>query len=801
MIGPILLVARVSLRRRLRRLLGIVLLAAVFGAASLGALVGAQRTATSLDRFHEWAHSSDVEFQGDSVERAEAIRETLDSDPAVRQTSLRYLANAFPISEETTLPDIAVLSDPAGQYGVTIDRVRVIEGRMPDAGAPYEVILNEVAAALLDVGPGDRLPVLTFGGDDLDVLGRGAAFPGFNGPQVDLEVVGIGRAPRDLPGELRRTDLIALASPGFLAADPDNPVAAWPPTVMTRFVDFDRDFDQVSARVGALGPLGGDGAYHPTVTSAADEYVDATQRSIDGMAIALLIFAGVATATGALATGQAARREARASTQADATLAALGMDRRARTVAIAVPVFVAELVGIVAGAGLAVVATPLLPRGRARLAEIEPGVWLDAPVLAAGLLTLLVLAAAVAAWAAGRETRRMAAPTLVRRGPLADRVVALFGLSAVTATGLRRAGLTRGNGSTLARSAVSGVAVAIAGIVATGVVVRSIDALESDPANWGWTWTTKPDAFGGDDPMPQVAADPDVASVGILSAGSVVADGQGLQGMSLTAHKGDLAFTLLRGRLPSSAAEVALGTQTLHDLEASIGDALDVMVSDGTANTSLQIVGTVVLPPTELATLDEGAVFTPDGLARVAQGPPSPELVIGYREGVDAPALERRLGDTAGLTFPVFARANVPGSITTVAQASGVAWSLAVFFSIIGIVGLFNALTTSVRREGHDLAILRALGFRGREVRRATLVQALTMSIVGLVIGVPVGLVAGRSVWRGVSGGLGIAADPRVPWLLVWTILPATVAVTVVLCWWPGRYAARSRPAVQLRAE
>ena len=798
MIGLVVFVARTRCRRRWAGLIGITILVAVFGAAVLLALVGAHRTATSLDRYREWSQSSDAEFQSDSVELAEAMKRALDADPAIRQTSLRYLANAFPISEDGTLPDIAIMTDPGGDFGVTIDRVRVLEGRMPSLDAPDEVIVNEVAASLLGVGPGDVVRVMTWSAADLEALFQEGRFPGFNGPHVDLQIVGIGRTPRDLPGELRRTDLIALASPGFLDA---HPVGAWPPAVMVRLDDVDRDLDVAAQIVNGVGSLEPDGLYHPAVTTADAEYADTTRRSTNGLAIGLLIFAIVAAAAGVFATAQAAAREARTSVHADGTLAALGMRRRERTLAVALPIFGAALVGVVIAVVVAIAASPILPRGRARLAEIEPGVWVDPVVLVAGSSLLVGVVAAIALLVAGRSTRRTPAHAATSRTTLASRMIATLGLGVVTATGLRRASPDRRRaGSSTARSAMVGMTIAVAGILAAGVIVQSIDSLESDPANWGWVWTTKPDPFGDGDPMAAVADDPDVVSAGLLSTSSVVIDGTDMQGMSLASHKGDLAFTLVRGRLPSSAAEVALGVQTLRDLGVGIGDSVDAQSSDG-VNIALQIVGTAVLPQTELATLDEGAVFTPDGLDRVTQGPPSPDVVLGYRNGADVAALERRLTETAGLTFPVFARARVPGSIANVAQASGIAWSLAVFFLVIGIVGLVNALTTSIRRDGHDFAILRAIGFRGRQVRQATLVQALALSAVGLVVGVPLGLIAGRAVWRGLSGGLGIGADPQVPWLLIWTVVPLTAAATALLCWWPGRFAARSRPAVQLRVE
>ena len=572
--------------------------------------------------------------------------------------------------------------------------------------------------------------------------------------------------------------------------------------MVARLADAERDLEAATGLADSAGQSDPDGFYHPATLTAGDEYVDTTRRSIDGLAVGLLVFALVAAAAGVLATAQAAAREARVSARTDGTLRALGMNRRHRILAVALPIVAFGLLGVALGAAVAVAVSPVLPRGRARLAEIDPGVWVDPLVLAAGVVALLALVVAVALLAAAQATRHRQPGAVTGRTTMASRVITTLGLGPVAATGLRRASPARGSrGSTTARSAMTGMAVAVAGILAAGVVVQSADALRSEPANWGWVWTTKPDAFGDGDPMAAAAADPDVVSAGLLSTVTVVIDGQDTQGLALAAHKGDLAFTLVRGRLPSSAAEVALGSQTLTISGSTIGDSVDALAADGATVLQLQVVGTAVLPQTELATLDEGAVFTPDGLDRVAQGPPDPEPVIGYRNGADVAALEQRLSETAGLAFPIFSRARVPGSITNVAQSTGIAWALAAFFLAIGVIGLLNALTTSIRRDGHDFAVLRALGLRGRQVRQATLVQALTLSAVGLVVGVPVGLILGRAVWRSLSGDLGIVAEPQVPWWLIAVVIPATAAVTALLAWWPGRHAARSRPAVQLRAE
>ncbi len=775
---------------------------AIFSAAALTALLGAQRTSTTLERFREWSHSSDVEYQGGSEAQAVSIKAAIDDDPTVRRSALRYLVNGFPVVDDPTIPDIAVLADPDGVYGTDIDRMRVLEGRVPDPAAPDEVIVNELTAELWDLSVGASIDIQTFSDADLDVLGGGEGFPGFNGPRLTLQVVGMGRLPSDLPGELRRTDPVAVASAGFLPANPD--VGAWPPVVLTAFAHSDTDVAtfsdtlqatlETSADVRDLGP-------RAQVKTASDEYVNSTQRAIDGLAASLLAFAVVAAAAGFLAVGQAATRETRASAGNDAVLDGLGMDRRTRRLTIAWPIMVFELLGLVVGVLVAIAASPLLPTGRARLAEIDPGVWVNPGLLLGAAAVLFLLLAGGAWWSAARTQRRTSFGTATGPG-VTGWAIKTFGLRATSTVGLSRvAASNQRAGSVPVRSAVAGVAVALAGVLGAGVVVTSVDSLQADPSRWGWAWHTMPDVFTDDDPRPAIIARPEIEAAGSLLSGTVGLDDTLVSGLAMSSAKGDISLTRLRGRLPSSPAEVALGEQTLHDLGVTIGDSVTSTLADGGGSRTLEIVGSAVFPPIELATFDEGAAFTPDGLRGVAQGSTLEEFVLRYADGVDAARIERQLTDEAGLSFPVFARARTPGAIANLAQITSEAWALAAFFLLIGTVGLFHALTTSVRREGHDFAVLRALGFRRAQVRLAVLIQSFAITAAGLVFGVPIGLVVGRSVWRLMVGDLGIADDPRVPWITIAVVIPLAAVGAVLVAWWPGRTAALAQPAGQLRSE
>ena len=93
--------------------------------------------------------------------------------------------------------------------------------------------------------------------------------------------------------------------------------------------------------------------------------------------------------------------------EADLTiLAGLGMSR-AQIVAVAVlRAALAGMAGGVLAVAVAVAASPLMPVGLARQAEISPGISADALVLAAGFCALVVLMAALGALSAWAVSRR-----------------------------------------------------------------------------------------------------------------------------------------------------------------------------------------------------------------------------------------------------------------------------------------------------------------------------------------------------------------------------------------------------------
>jgi putative ABC transport system permease protein len=114
---------------------------------------------------------------------------------------------------------------------------------------------------------------------------------------------------------------------------------------------------------------------------------------------------------------------------------------------------------------------------------------------------------------------------------------------------------------------------------------------------------------------------------------------------------------------------------------------------------------------------------------------------------------------------------------------------------IVGGIGIMNIMLVSVRERTREIGIRKAVGARGRDILAQFLVEALTLSLLGGLIGIGAGLIVSAGI--GQVAGWGFAFNPA-------TIAAAvlfSLAVGVVFGVWPARQAARLDPISALRYE
>jgi putative ABC transport system permease protein len=235
------------------------------------------------------------------------------------------------------------------------------------------------------------------------------------------------------------------------------------------------------------------------------------------------------------------------------------------------------------------------------------------------------------------------------------------------------------------------------------------------------------------------------------------------------------------------------------------------------------VVGIVVLPglPTnaaDIAALGGGALLTMNGAAAVAgiddPHPIGPTVIVDLQPGaspqdflarVNAAATAEGYGENVRVSGPGLP--SVPGSpvesveVAAYRQVVSTPIALAAILAVLAAATVSFALVTSVRRRRRDFGTLQALGFSRAQVRATVAWHAATVALVATVIGVPLGVIAGRIAWLAAARQIGVPESAAVPWTFV-VLAPvvALVAANVVAAL-PARSAAMTAPAEALRDE
>ena len=121
--------------------------------------------------------------------------------------------------------------------------------------------------------------------------------------------------------------------------------------------------------------------------------------------------------------------------------------------------------------------------------------------------------------------------------------------------------------------------------------------------------------------------------------------------------------------------------------------------------------------------------------------------------------------------------------------------------ALLAASALAHLLVTSIRQRRRDLAVLKTLGFVRSQVSAAVAWQATTVAVVALAVGMPLGVALGRWTWSLLVDRIGLGAEPVVPGPALLVGVVGTVLLANLVAAWPGRVAARTRPAVTLRSE
>ncbi len=796
-------VLRSRFRQYWKAWLALSVLVAVAGGSVLAVVAAARRTVAAFPDFAA-QHSYDVVvYSGRPLPQRARLPDVASVTPVLVPYS------GVPRCEACRKPiDASNFLINEVPPGLLPRMVTLLSGRMPDQSDPSEVVASFTLARDngLRIGSVIQVPLAS-----PSRLGRGAANQAL-ATRASLRVVGIVAAESEFPsGTSTHYDLYATTA--FAAAV--NHHVALLSLYYVRFVHGADDLAGFDARSRSLGVYG---------TLDLDAAAVAVEGSIRPQVIGWWVLAGLAVLAALAVIGQEIARQAATETADHHVLSALGLRHREFVL---LGLGRALLIGAAGAAGavlLAVLVSPLTPVGEARLADPSPGrMSFDPVVLPLGTLAVVAAVTALSVWPAVRHARLLSsrplptAPVAVSAG----RAAARAGLPATALIGIRHA-LVRGGGRQPVGTALMGMVMAVAALCATAVFGASLTHLISSPALYGAPFQAyfAPNGAPGSQSvvtgplLDRLRRDRAIEQITLAAFVEVNINGRHVRTVVMTPVRGPALLSAVDGRGLGGRRDIMLGAATMRATGARLGTAVRVTVTGPTGvphQTTFRVIGRASLNA-GTGGLGNGAVMTIRDFVS-AQCPPGPGQSscqraagrgIGYVVLVRAApgpagraALARHIRQYPSLTY----RPAKPTALVNFGASVNFPLLFGVALCLFGAATTVHMLLVSLARRRREAGLLKALGFARRQVAATVYWQATTVALAGVAAGVPVGIAAGKVLWRVFATNFGVVPVEVVKPLLLAALVTGVLAAANVVATVPAPLAARSHPGQLLRAE
>jgi ABC-type lipoprotein release transport system permease subunit len=770
-------------------------------AVVVSTLTAASRSVTAFERLRAATNASDIEvfFEGDAegLPDAQAAFESTDS---VLQSSVQAELFVRPKGSPYFPGFQSMAHAPPENEANRLDVPVIVEGRAASPAATDEVVLAESLADELGLVPGDRVTLESMTTEWVDAFLSGTDAGAPDGPTVEAEVVGLGKSPVDFS----RLNAVLYLTPAFAERYRDQ---------VETYTYLRARLSDAGMRAGRAGELFPDGfGGQLDISPFGDD--ESTEDGLGAIAVALRLVAVAAALAGGVAVALAALRLSRVALADGPTLRALGWTRPGQVRA-AMTILAPWLIGgVVVGAALGLPGSLLALRGLARAVDPTPdAIRIDGSVVVIAVAVAIALGAVLVAVSAriATVTQPRSASRITQLWPLRRPLPVVIG-----ARDALVGRVDRGGRASRAAIAIGGAGVAIA--VGALVVSASIGRLQTDPRLTGQGGGSSIEATEGieeyDSAMAQLSDDARVVDLlGVHVVFDVSIDGEHAPSvLAFDLQRGGGGRSLVDGRLPRTDDEVALGPATLESLGKHVGDRITLQAGgEGEGAVSqprpeeFEVVGTLLFPEGDFAH-DEGIATTVEGGNRVVGDVRQAEvhqLYYVWGDEVDVATADRELS-AAG--FLVAAQqgepaALQPATVTNLAEVVGLPRFLAVFIGTLAVATLLHAVSVAVRSRSGDLATMRALGITRRATGGVVSAYVGVLVAAALLVGVPLGLAVGRTVWRPIAEDANVVVRPVWPAGDVAVLVGVAVMIAAVLAAVAAWRVARLRPAVLLRTE
>ena len=816
-------VARYRLRGVLRRgragYLAIVLITGLLGGVAMGAVAAARRTQSAFPRILAASNPSDLgvspgPYSAGMLRQIAGMRHVASTEAYVAIYGLRAMPSGFADPAAYFNQQIELVGSLDGLY-FSQDKLIVTSGRRADPRRADQIMVSEHTANRFVLHAGQVLTINLYNRQQVnDPRYNPLTMPPAH--RARLTIAGIGVFTDEVvQDDVDRIDRL-LATPAFtrqqLACCGDY---TW---VGLKLDHGAQDVPAVQREYARLIPPGS--PLHFRVTSVVEGQ---SERAIRPASVAAAVFGLIAALAAIVLAGQAIRRVVTGGRSERTVLRALGASPLTIGLDICLGAGAAVLLGTGLAAGVAVAVSPVAPLGQLHRLESHPGAAADWAVLGAGSAFLVLVLAGVTAFfgyaEAGRISGRRAEPA---RRSVATAAAARLGLPPGPAVGIGFAfEPAPGRSARPAWPHITGTIVALVIVVASLIFGASLSALVSHPALYGWTWDREMLASSGYGNIPpglvtrMIGGDPDVAAWTGGYFDSIEVNGHSVPVIGITSTR--LSPPVLAGQQLAGPRQIMLGPETLAEVGGQVGGT--VRVFNGRATVPMRVAGTTTLPAIGighgihpslgrgafLAAADLPVAFLDGGAGHPAMSGPN-TILVRFRPGVDQAAADRRLDRISAQLSQVRPDLGVqslpvqrPAEIVNYRTMGGAPLILSALLAAGAAVSLAITVATAARRRFRDFALLRTLGFVRRQVVTAVIWQAAVCVAIGTLIGIPLGIAAGRFLWNRFATELYVVPHPALPAAAIAAVGLGALVLAVLTALVPGWLVARASSAEALR--
>jgi hypothetical protein len=805
--------------------LAIVLLVGLVGGLAMGSVAAARRTQSSFAELASRTNSSDL---GGAVS---IYNPSIGSDAGYYPNLVRTIAHLPHVKRLESEVGLDLL--PLGANGLPIpaanwyaegsvnglqldqDTLLMAHGRLPNPRRSNEFVMDSATAKLWRMHLGE---VVTFG---VYTNAQSVGSPSGLRPRsrVTAKLVGIGTTSADElvvdqfdadAGEASTVLFTPALTKNLLRCCADG-------TTVGLQLDGGSRFDAaVTAEIAQVVPKGA-----PFTAGLASVTVARVERAVRPESIAVAVFGGIAAVAALVIGSQIIGRRLRLSADELVVMRALGAGPAMTMADGLIGTLGAVLAGSLLAAVVAVVLSPLGPLGPIR-PYLPVTVAFDWTVIGVGLTVFVMALSGIALVVAYRGAPQRSSARGQQEGNRPSRVARAAGsagLSPPAVAGIRFA-LEPGTGANAVpvRSAILGTVLAVITVIATITFGASLSTLVSHPSLYGWNWDYALFANGGDIPAqvePLLEKDPLVTAWEGVYFGHLQIDDQDVPVMG-AGPGSTIGPSLLSGHGLDYQDQVVLGPLTLAQLGKRVGDTVEVD-APGTAPTRLRIVGTATMPAFGASgqhmEMGSGALLDyrliPSGQRNLFDQPdPGPNAILmRTRPGTTTASADRSIdaiiiklggqpGNGATLLGP-----QRPAEILSYQNLGATPALLGGALAAGAVIALGLTLIASVRRRRRDLAVLKTLGFTKGQLAATVGWQSTVAVAIGTVVGVPLGIALGRTLWDLFAREIDAVARPSIPVLTVVVIAIGALVLANLVAAIPGRLAARTPTALTFRAE